>query len=760
MAERNNDECMVDELETQSLLLLSTVPETIQMLIDEMSRAGLAHHERQRIIQHITNFWEGWRVHPNDLDHDVINGFYNKIGEGATGVVYSGTLKVRDNQMNKKDTADSPVQVVPVAVKHVSISAEDDGQINATELLREVLIQLSVSHHCILRTFGLCWPGAFRSAEGSSSGLTGGDTSTAKVITERMTCSVAEALKRGWMNSVCDKYCVLMDVGAALLYLHHHHIVHRDVKPDNVLLRVDTTSEEGFVGRRRHFVGFAKLSDFRSCRRTERRRRERTYSLSSTGAGTPLFLPPEVLCGSDVSTSKSWDVWGYGLFVCAVLAPHHAMQINVFRAEQMARSGELGKKAREWASHIPDERMRRLVIRCLHDHPTKRPSMLHIHLYQCGKLDGLHAHDINADDLVEHAKRLIKSTHTPQEQLEALIMFKEAATMGHVEAQDALIRFFRYCQQERRTAKAEEKRRRQQVADERHKKPQNKAGCEDHDNDNNKTDRSNKENPRHHSWLCVRADDSDADVDNFNTGRSIRSLRERLGWLLTRNGVEDDNVQRPSGMLFDDSDGCPMDDEISSDCCRSDVGDCNGDDPISSRNQDENQDDNNVIEEISRLRAAARDGDLDKMYKLGWCAHNGLGMSKDSRLAVDWYKRGVRGGHAPSMVALGAMYLHGDGVVENEVRAVHLFRDAELQGEPLGTFRLGLWYRGRAERCSCRRVFHWGITEGMFSGTRPPSCSVRSRGQGRAQCRGVCTPTETGGAQRSLSGRIQTGSAV
>lgn len=689
-SERNNDEWMVDELETQSLLLLSTIPDTIQVLIDEMSRAGLAHHERQRIIQRITNFWEGWRVHPDDLHHDVVNGFYNKIGEGATGAVYSGTLKVLDDPKNKNNTADAPVQIIPVAVKHVSISAEDDGQVNAAELLREVLIQLSVTHHCILRTFGLCWPGAFRSAEGSSSGLTGGDTSTAKVVTERMTCSVAEALRRGWMNSVCDKYCVLMDVGAALLYLHHHHIVHRDVKPDNVLLRFEETSDEGFGGQRRHLVGFAKLSDFGSSRRTERRRRERTYSLSSTGAGTPLFLPPEVLCQSDVSTSKSWDVWGYGLFVCAVLAPHHTMQINVFRAEQMARSGELGKKAREWASHIPDERMRRLAIRCLHDHPSKRPSMLHIHLYQCGKLDGLRAHDINAEDLVEHAKRLIKSTHTVQEQLEALIMFKEAATMGHPEAQDALIRFFRYCQQERRAAQAEEKRHRQQAADERHMKPPNKAGCENYDE--NKIDCINKEDKRHHSWLCLRSDDIDVDVDNFNTGRSIRSLRGRLGWLLTKNGVEDDNVYRPSGILSDDRDRCHTDDEISSDCCRSDLGVCNGDGPISSANQDEDHDDDNVSEDIRRLRAGARDGDLDKMYKLGWCAHNGLGMAKDSRLAVDWFKRGERGGHAPSMVALGTMYLHGDGVVENKVQALRLFRNAEQKGEPLGTFRLGLCY--------------------------------------------------------------------
>lgn len=58
--------------------------------------------------------------------------------------------------MNENKIADAPDQVVPIAVKHVSISVEEDGQINATELLREVLIQPSVSHHFILLTFDLC----------------------------------------------------------------------------------------------------------------------------------------------------------------------------------------------------------------------------------------------------------------------------------------------------------------------------------------------------------------------------------------------------------------------------------------------------------------------------------------------------------------------------------------------------------------------------------------------------------------------------
>lgn len=76
------------------------------MHIDEISKEGLADHELQCIIQHITIFWEGWRVNLDAFYPDVIDEFYNKIGEGATGVLYSGTLKDRENKMTNNNTAD------------------------------------------------------------------------------------------------------------------------------------------------------------------------------------------------------------------------------------------------------------------------------------------------------------------------------------------------------------------------------------------------------------------------------------------------------------------------------------------------------------------------------------------------------------------------------------------------------------------------------------------------------------------------------
>ncbi len=73
---------------------------------------------------------------------------------------------------------------------------------------------------------------------------------------------------------------VLAQVGSALAFLHAHGLVHRDVKPSNILVGTD---------------GVAKLIDF-GLTRTVREPTEQ--ALASYVAGTPGFLPPEAFRGA------------------------------------------------------------------------------------------------------------------------------------------------------------------------------------------------------------------------------------------------------------------------------------------------------------------------------------------------------------------------------------------------------------------------------------------------------------------------------
>lgn len=87
----------------------------------------------------------------------------------------------------------------------------------------------------------------------------------------------------------------------ALHYLHSHRIVHRDMKPQNVLV-----SSGGVV----------KLADFGFARQMS----ASTVMLTSI-KGTPLYLAPEIFC--DHAYEYKADLWGLGvmLYVLPCSAP-------------------------------------------------------------------------------------------------------------------------------------------------------------------------------------------------------------------------------------------------------------------------------------------------------------------------------------------------------------------------------------------------------------------------------------------------------
>ena len=88
---------------------------------------------------------------------------------------------------------------------------------------------------------------------------------------------------------------VATQAAEALQYVHEQHVVHRDVKPHNLV-----ASREGVV-----------LVDFGVARET-------TDEAGTRGIGTPRFMAPEVLVGEGVSPRS--DVYGLAATVWALLA--------------------------------------------------------------------------------------------------------------------------------------------------------------------------------------------------------------------------------------------------------------------------------------------------------------------------------------------------------------------------------------------------------------------------------------------------------
>ena len=96
-------------------------------------------------------------------------------------------------------------------------------------------------------------------------------------------------------------------VGRALQFAHDHGVVHRDIKPGNVMLRdrTDPTDDTPRIA----------ITDFGLARETG------TGSMTESGAivGTPMFMAPEVVLGGTGEASTLADVYSLGASLYALV---------------------------------------------------------------------------------------------------------------------------------------------------------------------------------------------------------------------------------------------------------------------------------------------------------------------------------------------------------------------------------------------------------------------------------------------------------
>jgi serine/threonine protein kinase len=241
-----------------------------------------------------------------------------------------GTVKLVEDPSTKKR----------IAVKFFKDEFFEDQSHNATEkFMKEVELLVTLQHPCILPIVGYSLPSRRSLAQiGMKFAVNG---------------SLRSALEKrpSFMN---DTGIALINVGLAhaLWFLHKNKVIHRNLKPENILL-----DEKGWplIGD----LGSSRLGDL--------------TMTQTLGVGSPVYMAPEMYeDDGDVEYTTAVDVFSFGLILYEVVVgkPVFYMDIGSMTLMQKVKSGERA----EIPKSVPGP-VKRLITWNWATDPDLRPSM-------------------------------------------------------------------------------------------------------------------------------------------------------------------------------------------------------------------------------------------------------------------------------------------------------------------------------------------------------------------------------------------------
>ncbi|XP_075086234.1 G-type lectin S-receptor-like serine/threonine-protein kinase LECRK3 [Nicotiana tabacum] len=209
--------------------------------------------------------------------HEATNGFKNKLGQGASGVVYSGILKLEDEE-------------VEVAIKQLENGGEEDK-----EFLAEVRVIGLTHHKNLVRLLGFC-----------------NEKNHRLLVYELMKNGAVSnfIFQDGQRPSWKLRSDIALGIARGLLYLHEeceNQIIHCDIKPQNVLLDKNYT---------------AKIADFGLAKLLMK---DQTRTITNF-RGTMGYMAPEWLKNVPVTTKV--DIYSFGVLLLEIIFCQRHMDLN------------------------------------------------------------------------------------------------------------------------------------------------------------------------------------------------------------------------------------------------------------------------------------------------------------------------------------------------------------------------------------------------------------------------------------------------
>ncbi len=151
---------------------------------------------------------------------------------------------------------------------------------------------------------------------------------------------------------------LLRDVARALAYAHSHGIVHRDIKPDNVLLSAGSATVTDF--------GIAKAI-------SASRAAGNNTALTQAGMaiGTPAYMAPEQ-AAADPELDHRADLYAFGAMAYELLSGQQVFAGRTPARVLAAHLGEPPRDIRELQPSLPPD-LAAVVMQCLAKSPEDRP---------------------------------------------------------------------------------------------------------------------------------------------------------------------------------------------------------------------------------------------------------------------------------------------------------------------------------------------------------------------------------------------------
>ncbi|MEX2152530.1 MAG: protein kinase [Gemmatimonadaceae bacterium] len=158
--------------------------------------------------------------------------------------------------------------------------------------------------------------------------------------------------------SITEGIGILRDVAKALAYAHDHRVVHRDIKPDNILLS----------------GGSATVADFGIAKAISVARDDApggTLTQVGTSLGTPAYMAPEQ-AAADPATNHRADIYAFGCVAYEVLTGRPPF---VAKTPQRLLAAQMGEKPQAITELRPDlpTSLADLVMKCLEKDADARP---------------------------------------------------------------------------------------------------------------------------------------------------------------------------------------------------------------------------------------------------------------------------------------------------------------------------------------------------------------------------------------------------